>query len=829
MLYPLNALISSQEERLAKWFEPFGGKLRYCLYNGETPEKARSATLRSEPWKVGDRTALRANPPPVLVTNITMLEYMLIRHRDASILAGSHGTLDYIVLDEAHSYIGAQAAEVSLLLRRVALAFGRKPEEIRYVATSATIGGDDGSELRCFLRDLSGAPEENVHLVRGLRAPLPEAPELSSANVDMAVLSCANASEAGAILARSAPLRGIRERLRGGATLSWSGWRVEAAKIAGPEADPTDLLVQSAKARDPNADELLAEFGADSILPTRVHVFHRTLTGLWACVGPACPDRPKATKGDWPFGAVYLEKREHCVRCHSLVLEWAFCARCGEGALKAVTKDQGTRIAAWDDPDRDDGFEQTLERDETFGAESEEQKDQAISSAPVSDRRYFTPSSRRPVQKLIFDQRTGIIAEGARGEGLSFDAYPDIAHCPCCGYPPEGADPDKGALRAVVAGAPYLMSQITQAVVGRLSPNPSSNEPLPFDGRQLITFTDARQGTARHAANIQIASERGYVRSFLYHFAQQRPPRDETLLADLDRKIAKFSASDDPDYLSMVPSLDLKRREAEGNVPPKAWKDLVQALASEQTVANFLKAIWAERDETFTDPARLAEFLLYREIMRRPVRANSVETLGLLQLVVPAVDVGETILPPAAAKLGLSLGDWRDVVRLIVTHFIRTNVILDFDARRWMRWIDRRQAQIVMLRRRERGAPTPNYTRFWPDPYARRMTRVVRLVVQGLGLDRDARSVQDDLDALFDAAWTKLLPYTTSSSDGHRSGSRSFGWRRLSALGGARQRDESWIRPFGVSAPTTSTGCTPRRRPWRCRDCRSSGEWTPAV
>src|SRR3546814_21048151 len=86
-----------------------------------------------------------------------MLEYLLIRQRDAPILRQSQGTLDYIVLDEAHSYMGAKAAEIALLLRRVALAFGRTPDQLRYVATSATIGGDAELDLRAFLRVLSGA------------------------------------------------------------------------------------------------------------------------------------------------------------------------------------------------------------------------------------------------------------------------------------------------------------------------------------------------------------------------------------------------------------------------------------------------------------------------------------------------------------------------------------------------------------------------------------------------------------------------------------------------------------------------------------------------
>lgn len=800
MLYPLNALISSQEDRLREWFAPFNGRLRYCLYNGETPQEAKAAmTTRVEPWKVADRTTLRANPPPVLVTNITMLEYMLIRHQDAPILAQSRGKLDFIVLDEAHSYVGAQAAELSLLLRRVALAFGRRPEEIRYVATSATIGGEDGSELRRFLKDLSGAPEENIHLVRGKRAPLPAAPPLSEERIDFSALAESSPDEVGRVLARSAHLRDLRERLSSGRTLSWSAWRKEVAKIAAGDPDPAEVLVKVAEARDPNADELLVAAGANSILPTRVHVFHRTMTGLWACVNSACPDRPAESKKDWPFGAVFIERREHCPACRSMVLEWAFCSRCGDGALKAETKNDGTRLAAWDDPDREDGFEQTLERDETFGTEPEDGEAPASGAVAVSDRRYLTPLAGRPVPKFTFDPRTGEIADGGvRAGAVCLEAHPDVSHCPCCGYPPEGADFEKGALRGLVAGAPYLMSQITPGVVGRLSPKLDGNEPLPFDGRQLITFTDARQGTARHAANIQIASERGYIRSFLYHFAQERPARDEERVAELDAKIAKLSAMGDMD--DVVATLTAERAKASGHAAPKTWQSLVQRLANQETVAEFLRSIWVEREPQFADASTLAEFLLYREIMRRPVRANSAETLGIVRLIVPPVDAPDASLPREAAQLGLSTEDWRDFVRLLVTHFLRTNVILDFP-HRWMRWIDRRQALIHVIRRRERGERTPDYTRVWPDPTSRRPTRVVRLLTQALGVDREDAIVQDDLEALFEAAWSKLLPSMTGSPDGYRF--------RLSALDVAPLENAWWCPTTRRIVDTTFRGLSP--------------------
>jgi len=46
-----------------------------------------------------------------------MLEYMLVRTEDQPILAQSQGQLRWIVIDEAHNYIGSQAAELTLLLR----------------------------------------------------------------------------------------------------------------------------------------------------------------------------------------------------------------------------------------------------------------------------------------------------------------------------------------------------------------------------------------------------------------------------------------------------------------------------------------------------------------------------------------------------------------------------------------------------------------------------------------------------------------------------------------------------------------------------------------
>lgn len=176
-LYPLNALIQSQQERLRAWTEGFDGDIRFCLYNGNTPEKLPKHKKDQIKNQVLDRETLRSSPPPILVTNATMLEYMLVRAQDDPILKASQGKLQWIVLDEAHTYIGSQAAELALLLRRVLHAFSVRAEDVRFVATSATIGGEHArSQLQEYLAKVAGISLDRVHVVDGRR----KIPELAS-------------------------------------------------------------------------------------------------------------------------------------------------------------------------------------------------------------------------------------------------------------------------------------------------------------------------------------------------------------------------------------------------------------------------------------------------------------------------------------------------------------------------------------------------------------------------------------------------------------------------------------------------------------------------
>src|SRR5690625_5570405 len=102
-----------------------------------------------------------------------MLEYIMLRQADEPILSQSRAqrSLRWIVLDEAHTYSGSRAAELAMQLRRVLHAFGVAAQDVRFVATSATIADTEAErQLQQFLSELSGIPIEQIEVIGGRRA-----------------------------------------------------------------------------------------------------------------------------------------------------------------------------------------------------------------------------------------------------------------------------------------------------------------------------------------------------------------------------------------------------------------------------------------------------------------------------------------------------------------------------------------------------------------------------------------------------------------------------------------------------------------------------------
>lgn len=149
-LYPMNALATDQAARinglLADYDELSG--VRAGLYIGD-----KAATHYDRVYT--RRQDMQLSPPDILITNYKMLDLLLQRAADASLWDGSD--IRYVVVDEFHTYDGAQGTDVAMLLRRLAIAVdanrpGKPLGTITPVATSATLAsGTDAEGVRRLL------------------------------------------------------------------------------------------------------------------------------------------------------------------------------------------------------------------------------------------------------------------------------------------------------------------------------------------------------------------------------------------------------------------------------------------------------------------------------------------------------------------------------------------------------------------------------------------------------------------------------------------------------------------------------------------------------
>src|SRR3546814_2080054 len=108
----------------------------------------------------------------------------------------------------------------------------------------------------------------------------------------------------------------------------------------------------------------------------------------------------------------------------------------------------------------------------------------------------------------------------------------------------------------------------------------------------------------------------------------------------------------------IIAALEERRAALVGGPVTRPWPELVRDFAASEAVTYHLRALWSERNPAFDDPNVLAEFLLYREAMRRPVRSNSAETLGLFRFRLPRADGLRA--GASARSLSMSDADWRD-------------------------------------------------------------------------------------------------------------------------------------------------------------------------
>lgn len=188
IIYPMNALVNDQIRRLRDIFKDVQDdcKITFGRFTGETKEKEADAVQDfvnregQKPIKneIISREKMRETPPNILITNYAMLEYLLLRPTE-NVFFNEYNApkWQYIVFDEAHTYIGAKGIEVGTLIRRVKAKLNNP--NIKFMLTSATLGSKgekDNPDIVNFAELLSGAKFDDSSIVRSKT----KAPEFSN-------------------------------------------------------------------------------------------------------------------------------------------------------------------------------------------------------------------------------------------------------------------------------------------------------------------------------------------------------------------------------------------------------------------------------------------------------------------------------------------------------------------------------------------------------------------------------------------------------------------------------------------------------------------------
>ncbi len=794
-LYPLNALINSQQERLDAWTRHFSqsNAIRYCLYNGNTPEHKSQETGKQKlhPNQVLTREELRLNPSPILVTNGTMLEYMMVRQIDAPILQKSQGKLRWIVLDEAHSYMGSQAAELAMQLRRVLHAFGVEAKDVRFVATSATIAGADAEEkLKQFLSEISGQSTENILVIGGQRE-VPVLPVVENHQQSFDELVAIDAQQE-ISYERYQRLAGhpiacvLRESICSQRALTLEdlfkitrekGFQLSQHEIL----EWLDLLTYT----KPSDEE-------QAFLKIRVNYYQRVTHGLWSCINDKCNQKDDDLK-NWSFGQVYATHQENCA-CGAPVLELTFCKSCKEPHLLGLLG-------------REDILKQwTVEVEDEFALlidnETEEQEEREFKNA-IKNRLVVFSTDENKEKNYRRDQlnldnlKLGQISKNVLNVHY-FEPHNsgDLVECsnPECGS--KGTKYDLPFRRAIL-GAPYYITQtvphllkyctdIDQDDIDEASKNFSDPEfiegefkelkdctpwDMPAKGKRLITFTDSRQGTARLSVKMQQEAERSRLRGAVVKILiehTKKAPQQTVNPAEATFRQLLIQAEKDGD----IKLINICKEQLEGfavsnnalEIPEMTWDELCKLIAKDFDFrTGILLANRHIAGEVFDDagPLKLAQMLLTREFSRRPKNANSLETLGLVKVNYQGLkDLSD--LPNYWKEQKLSIQDWQDFIKVVLDYYIRENTVIDL-AEEWKQWMGGpvRPKHVVThedrdkFKQRDDGSKN-NSILAWPMASVSKNHRLVKLLVLGAKLDLSLQAHRNIADDWLKKAWQVL-------------------------------------------------------------------------
>lgn len=709
-LYPLNALMEDQKERLERLLE--GTELTYTVYNGDLPEKAPDPTSEKEndiklrkrieqltggkyerisPDKVlGEnktkyvlqnvkyermlytREQVRNTPPNILLTNPTMLEYVLLRGSDAPLINESAKSLRWVVIDETHTYTGAGAAEMAMLLRRVMLAFNVEASDIRFATSSATFGNAktederqlDNDKLKDFIGGITGLKNDQIEVIDGKRVGEDCIPE----------------GEDG-------------ERWR----MIFNSDFIELDKLYRGEESIEEKLQMLDEMCQREEDRYKAEGKKTPDMKLKVHYFYRVPNnGLYVRL-----DEHK----DGAF-KIYTENTVGDLNDEETpMLELCRCKNCGEYVTVGVVgRDGNFEPMAGDDSDMFDLPDETEDRSGKqyyiFGLSNEENIKGDNNT------------------KIYIDK--GKIAYSTVGE-LKPDEWHVVANtqcrCPYCNIKQTrrhnidkeiDADAmgnmDDTRLQRFRLSAEFISRRMAPSVLDQLDENKPRDDKKPVfhRGQQYISFVDSRQAAAKATMKQNLDQERLWFYTTIYKELCHRKiyglTDKEKAIANVQKVIATNTTN--PAMLMKYAVIMQNLLSTDKNVVRKqmaeiadtdiSWTEIADLIEKDDYCKVFCRLFVKKTSDSdeFDSDGKIPESVIKRYVQsimvmylaNRPASAASPETMGLFHTCYPQLK--DVVIPAAVERYNALMDnpanritdeDWRSLIQVFMDYTVRSN------------------------------------------------------------------------------------------------------------------------------------------------------------
>ena len=513
VVYPMNALANSQLGELEKFLTYGYGRgkepVTFARYTGQEHGEERDRILN--------------DPPDILLTNYVMLELVLTRPEERRRLVHAAKGLQFLVLDELHTYRGRQGADVAMLVRRVRDAC--QSPELQCIGTSATMasGGSVADQREEVARVASRIFGDEVTSERVIGETLSRATNPGEPTAEELRACVASKPPADFERLRAWPLAGWVESTFGLTEEEGTGLVIrqrpqrlvedaapQLSELTGLTVDKCeaaiqDTLLAGSRVKDPTSGRPLFAFRlhqflskGDSVYVTLEPEDRRIVTATYQVAAPGSPDK--------------------------LLYPLAFCRECGqEYAVVSRREARNGEVTFHARRDRDtsggdmyDGY-LYISTDNpwpTHPVEEDRLPDSWIDGNEV------VPSRRKYLPQRLHVAASGGIAEGGHGTEAAFIPSP-FTFCLRCGVSYESIRGNDYSKLATLdrEGRSSAVSVISQSIVRSLTRIPESE--LAPEARKLLTFVDNRQDASLQAGHFNDFIQVIQLRGALHRAAEQ--------------------------------------------------------------------------------------------------------------------------------------------------------------------------------------------------------------------------------------------------------------------------------------------------------------------